>query len=466
MIHKRLLDGENLKDLKLAIDSGLVKTLQEENLLPEFRINISDDGNSATLTTNYINSAMPCEWTYGMLIEAAICTLRVQKTADLFGFKLHDAHFQNVLFRNGRALFVDFDSLKPGKNKWGWAASGEYRSEIRRPINLVLNGYESLVRKALEHHESLARDRLWTIQHPLLFRVIRKLGIDRVIVITRERLALVGVFNIHNAIIHMADWSRENSKSMNSGNYRVIYRYSFFLKPLARMICLFIRIKPEREIKRLLKKSNTARWGSYWTRYYSRRQSDISEIFGNQRFEKIAAQVRSLEVRSVTDIGGNDGQLLYKLASNGILNNVCLIDADQVCVETGRQRFLHHRVNSVVGVVDLSCKLNPILGNPDRFKSDCALALAIMHHLVLRYRMTFDHALGMLFDMTGRYLLVEYMPLGLWDGEGASALPSSYTEANFVKSLEEYSRILNREDLDTNRVLFLCEKHPIVSTKS
>ena len=151
LTRQRSLIGEERRHFMNAVSIGLFDELIRRKLVPEHEILDLASDQMTTITTHKIVSAMPCEWTIEMMIEAAICTLNVQIVASQFGFALRDAHFQNVLFDNGNALFIDFDSFIPCVSTSRWVASGEYKTEIRRPLTLALGGHESIIRKILEH---------------------------------------------------------------------------------------------------------------------------------------------------------------------------------------------------------------------------------------------------------------------------------------------------------------------------
>lgn len=454
LTRQRSLIGEERRHFMNAVSIGLFDELIRRKLVPEYEILDSASDEITTITTRKIISAMPCEWTIEMMIDAAICTLNVQIAASKFGFALRDAHFQNVLFDNGNALFIDFDSFIPCVSKSRWVASGEYRTEIRRPITLALSGHESIIRKILEHHETLSTERLWTLQYPLLFKLTKFFRISSLMTVLRERLALLGLFNFQNALIHLAN-SGPNLAVVDTSKAKIFFKhFSILIKFLAKCLATVIVIRPKREVRRLNKLKTNNRQFGYWSNYYS----DGDATQSADRFEVIARCIEDLQIVSVTDVGGNDGYFLSKLMLKKQMNECVLLDFDSKSVERARQHFLSEEKKTVVGVVNIAFPLKPSIEITNRFKSDCATALALMHHLTLRHRMQFGEALDSLMEYTQRYLVVEYMPLGLWDGKSSIKIPEWYSESNFVSALEARTQVLRREEIDSNRVLFVCER--------
>ena len=58
---------------------------------------------------------------------------------------------------------------------------------------------------------------------------------------------------------------------------------------------------------------------------------------------------------------------------------------------------------------------------------------------------------------TKKYIIVEFMPLGLWNGETAPELPEWYTLDWFLDNLKKYFNILKIEQTEINRIAILGE---------
>lgn len=94
----------------------------------------------------------------------------------------------------------------------------------------------------------------------------------------------------------------------------------------------------------------------------------------------------------------------------------------------------------------------------DRLKSDAVIALALLHHLILREGMRIERVLTRLEQFTSRYLVVEFMPMGLWDGKTTRPMPHWYTTDWFRSHLAHRFTILSEEVLEENRILFIAQR--------
>ena len=93
----------------------------------------------------------------------------------------------------------------------------------------------------------------------------------------------------------------------------------------------------------------------------------------------------------------------------------------------------------------------------ERWKADLVLAMALTHHLLLSQYLNIDAMFERLARCTNRYLLIEFMPLGLWDGDNAPELPSWYTLLWFQSHMEKLFTVLLVQQMEKNRIMLLGE---------
>ena len=55
----------------------------------------------------------PREWTFSMLKDAALLVLELNEVTAQFGYQTKDCHGYNVLFQDGKPVYVDFGSIAP-----------------------------------------------------------------------------------------------------------------------------------------------------------------------------------------------------------------------------------------------------------------------------------------------------------------------------------------------------------------
>jgi hypothetical protein len=87
------------------------------------------------------------------------------------------------------------------------------------------------------------------------------------------------------------------------------------------------------------------------------------------------------------------------------------------------------------------------------------LALAMVHDLVLRSRLTFDQSVRLLKRFSKRYVLVEFVNAEDYMGKQLiRAEDSWYTSDNFQTTLRRHFRMVEHLPSDTDaRELYFCE---------
>ncbi len=98
-------------------------------------------------------------------------------------------------------------------------------------------------------------------------------------------------------------------------------------------------------------------------------------------------------------------------------------------------------------------------GRLSLFKVDLAVANALTHHLLLRQNVNMKSLFKKMLICCEKYLLIEFMPLGLWTPEsGSILLPEWYTFENFCNVMSEFFEILEYRQIDTNRIAVIGKK--------
>lgn len=73
-----------------------------------------------------------------------------------------------------------------------------------------------------------------------------------------------------------------------------------------------------------------------------------------------------------------------------------------------------------------------------RLGADIVIALAVTHHLILTQKVKLDTIVELLYSYSKRYVIVEFMPLGLWS-EGATdvEVPDWYNLDWFIDGMKK-----------------------------
>ena len=111
----------------------------------------------------------------------------------------------------------------------------------------------------------------------------------------------------------------------------------------------------------------------------------------------------------------------------------------------------------------LFTELASIEDNPAvRFQADAVVVLALTHHVVLSNGFRLEWVLGQLAQFSRNYVLIEFMPLGLYTGQNSPPTPPWYTREWFQKEFETRFNLISWTQLEENRMLFVGTKKEIL----
>src|ERR1043165_7296609 len=113
------------------IKSGLYDHLVNDELLishEEIKENISGDANwYTTLKPQKIQfPSYPSEWSFDMLKDAALLTLKLVKKSIPFGLILKDASPYNIQWHDGKLIFIDTLSFEKHDDRKPWIAYRQF----------------------------------------------------------------------------------------------------------------------------------------------------------------------------------------------------------------------------------------------------------------------------------------------------------------------------------------------------
>jgi len=178
------------------------------------------------------------------------------------------------------------------------------------------------------------------------------------------------------------------------------------------------------------------------------------------RMRRIIEIIDSLKVSSVTELAGNQGVLSRRIAQLKDVNSVICADYDENAID--RLLLNLHSGEKVTPMV-LDFMRAPISGRglPSgvRLVSDIVVALAVTHHLILRQSYSLDAIFSTIFKYAKKYALIEFMPLGLYSQRlnHYPSIPEWYTEEWFVETLSKFGKLVERNQLEKNRILYLVD---------
>jgi hypothetical protein len=320
----------------------------------------------------------PYEWCFSQLKDAALLTLRVQKTALAHGMSLKDATAYNVAFSGGRPVWIDtlsFEELAPGTP---WVAYGQFCQMFLAPLALMARvdiRLQSLLRAFLD---GIPLDLASSLLGP------------------STRLLPGLLMHLH---LHAAMQRRVTGRPV--GQRRALRFGRTALDGLVDSLAS--------TVKRLEWRLPRTTWGDYYaeTNY-------TGAAFAHKR-EIVSAALDRLAPASVWDLGGNDGTF-SRLASSRGIETVCF-DLDPAAVEKNyRQATAASERTLLPLLLDLA---NPSGrcgwaneerdGLADRGPADLALALALVHHLAIGHNVPLERIADFL-SRLARALVIEFVP--------------------------------------------------------
>lgn len=415
--------------------SGLWQDLVARGWVPETRMSEfkAQSGGLVLEHTEVSSITYPSEWTYSMLHAAAEHTLRVANLATEYGYELKDAHGYNIVFDGGRPLFVDIGSfiVRP-TGSIGWIADQEFAAFFLYPLSIWKTHGAFLARRMILGGEVIDTYLALRVKTPLLCllprvtsvlcaRAIR--GYSLAQQVSRAKL-LEKCGKIVGCTI---DWMRRGK----------VWPFRTARIP---------------QLEGMLRATRLGRQESSWRNYHS----VYRETGQTERIRAIVNLVDELRSRSIMDIGCNQGEFSLRFSNLPTVERVIAVDADHGALEFLFGRLQRKCAKVVPAYCDIMAPLSPPLGSPqsERWRVDTVVALAISHHLILTQKYSVDAILQRFAAFGRNYLLVEFMPLGLWDGKSAPAVPEWYTREWFRDAFLRHCFDVREVDLEANRVLF------------
>ena len=419
-------------------DCGLFAELYERGMVPSTRIatEIPADnlrGFSLILEHEAIHPiTYPREWGFEMVKAAALAFLDVVELSLRHNYICKDAHLFNFVFHGSTPVWVDLTSLTARvlpDNPLPWRM--EFSCCVTDPLKLWSDGCEFLARRSISHPAmALPADEFIAYRYPMLRGSSSLLWKAR---------SIFGRLRYPEAI-------KSNSR-------------------IAALLKFVSRRRTDKVIRSLrsaivsLQSSRGSTWGDYHSAYLS----DAGDLIPSQRFQRILTLVAEYNPDVVTELAGNAGVLSQLLAKRHPEKLVICTDYDPRAIDCLFDRARRSGLeNLAFAVLDFMVPEYSTAEIPpqQRLGGDCVLALAVTHHLLLSQGYSYDDVFLSIASYTRKYAFIEFMPLGLHDGEKAPPLPDWYSLDAFKKSFSKYFACLHIEQLEENRILFLGELLP------
>lgn len=442
----RSINNINKETCLELLNSNLFTELIKEGYIPntwisEFQL----DGFELILEHQRIYESKPHHWSFSMFKEAALFILQMNKKCNQYGYRLKDAHPFNVFFNKDKPIFIDIGSIVKMDNDLTWSKFGyeEFVTSNFLPLLLWSKSEFFMARRLIEDG---SRSALRTIP------MKKVLDSEFVNILSGDLFKFKLYFRKRLLIA-----SDKECILLRYGTSIINKIVSFLYQREVRPFRLLRALKPpatiEKKIKILPRPKPKSIWGDYHNTF-----KKGNNIVSSPRFERIIQIVKEYTPDSKTaiDLAGNQGVFSYLLSKRFKFERVILTDYDEVAIDKAFRTFKEQKIDIETYLFNF---MKP-LREEERylFRSDIAFALAITHHLIL----TQGYVLPVIFDrisqFANKYVVIEFMPLGLWSSGHASSVPDWYNIDWFRAEFDRNFEPLIEEQLSKNRIVFVGRK--------
>jgi hypothetical protein len=424
--------------VRQLLSCGLIDELVSENLFPgTWLTSFQMDRFDLIVEHEIIHTVTyPFEWSFTMLMDAALTVLKVNEIASSYGWQTKDCHGFNILFDSNIPKFIDLGSFVALEQSIGWAAYDQFLEYYYYPLKIWSNGNYYLGRYCLMmamRHESY-----------LLYRY--------------PFASIIGLKALKRIQRVLSLWNRIRFATPAKHENKLPWFAVVVLTLLTRSDAnIFTALA--RKIRSVKCKADISEWGDYQNRYLEK----VAGTPVNSRFTRIVALMENLDIESVVDLGCNQGVFAQMISERMKLKTIFCADYDVIAIDK-----LYNRLKSVANCVIIPVLLDFTLNIKrvstrdvsQRLRADAAVALALTHHLLLTQSMSISAVLERIGGFSKKYVLVEFMPCGLMGPDGtAPEIPSWYSTKWFRENFSAHFELIHEESLEKNRILFIgCHK--------
>lgn len=327
---------------------------------------------------NFIS--FPYEWSFSQLKDAALQTLRIQKTALQAGMILKDASAYNIQFHNGSPTLIDSLSFAKYIEGKPWVAYRQFCQHFLAPLALM----------------SLADIRL----NKLLQIYIDGIPLDLASKLLPPLSWLKGGILSH---VHLHAYAQKRFSKPREESAKENIRVS-----KEAMIGLVESLT--NTIKKLSWKVNNTDWANYY------QETNYSNEAFEQKKHIVYDLIHDLAPKSILDLGANTGEF-SRLGQDIEGCQIISTDIDPGAVELNYRECKKARIKNILPLLIDLTNPSPAIGwsNTERqsfFQRapvDLLLALALIHHLAISNNVPLQDIAHTLASL-GKNLIIEFVP--------------------------------------------------------
>lgn len=374
----------------------------------------------------------PYEWAFSQLKDAALLTLDVQLLALEHGLSLKDASAYNVQFSGGQPVLIDTLSFERYEEGRPWVAYRQFCQHFLAPLALMARTDIRL--------NQLLRTYIDGVPLDLASKLLPRR--------TRWRPGLAMHIHWH------ARSQRAHASTDGNRQKRTIKVSRLGLAGLLQ------------GLRKLVGRLNWEPMGTEWAEYYQ--ATNYSDAAFEHKQRLVSEYLATVQPRRVWDLGANTG-VFSRLASRSGAATVAF-DIDPAAVEINyREASNNGEPNLLPLLLDLT-NPSPGLGwsgtERDSLRGrgpvDCAMALALIHHLAISNNVPLTNVAAFLAQLC-EHLIIEFVPKA--DSQVRRLLSSredvfdQYDQPHFEAAFETYFTIIRSERVEnTERTLYLMKR--------
>jgi len=422
------------KNFEIFINSGLHDHLiKEEMLIADSIINENLTGSGdwhLTLKPQLIPFiSYSYEWSFDMLKDAALLTLKLAKEAMKFGMLLKDATPLNIQFYKGKPIFIDSLSFEAYDETKPWIAYRQFCETFLAPL-------------ALMHY-------LQTPLQPMLLAYPDGIPLS----VAAKLLPWKSKLNL-NVNLHVHLQTKIAAKADNTNKSSKEFKFSASkLKNILSSL--------ESSIQYFQLNASSGSWSGYYN------EAEQREDYLDEKKAIISQWLSSLQLKTAIDVGANEGFFSKLLNDQNI--EVLSADSDHFSINNLYKQIKKEDIENIMPLIIDFANPSPAIGvnnterNPflERVNVDLVIALAVIHHLAIGRNIPFAY-IATLFKKFGPYLIIEFVPkedekiqLML---QHKKDIYNWYTEENFLKEFAAFYHVAASEVIgQSKRKLFLMQ---------
>ncbi len=365
-------------DYDLMMGSGLYKLLVKKGwLIPHEEVtHLPANGAYKILLPQQLAfTSYAYEWSFDMLQDAALVTLKINETAIRHGMILKDATPYNIQFHQGKPVFIDTLSFEKYDTSKPWIAYRQFCEMFLFPLYL-----ENYLQSGL----------------------IRLLSIYPDGIPATETARLLPAKSMWN----MGTWMHVHlQKAARHSTAKPRQAAAFNAGKLSRLL--------EHLVGNVAALPGRQHLPSGWSNYYD--ETILSKEYLDGKVQVFKNLLSQCLYRTALDLGANDGYFSRILADDAAL--VIAVDFDATCINRLYETLRAEKAKNLLPlIIDLS-NPSPAFGFDNserpsfinRLAVDLVVALALVHHLCITKHIPFGK-LAAFFNRFAPQLIIEFIP--------------------------------------------------------